>query len=104
MMNWSVAGSIGSATECTRPAALSSLRFAGESCENQRRRDSGHYGENFVVVVEVESVLVGVGLIEITDDIRLCYVRPGRQRSGVGRAMLQALGAQTRNGGLSEIH
>lgn len=59
--------------------------------------------KNFVVVAEVESVLCGVGLVTISGDIHLCYVRPGSQRSGIGRAILHALEAQAMCWGLEEV-
>lgn len=50
-----------------------------------------------------DDVLCGVGLLEAGGDLRLCYVRPGWQRCGIGRALLQDLEAQARRWGLAEI-
>src|ERR1019366_1903594 len=45
-MNWSGAGSIKSGRYCPAPAAASSLRLAGESCDNRRRWLCGHHGSD----------------------------------------------------------
>jgi GNAT superfamily N-acetyltransferase len=59
--------------------------------------------EKLVVVAEVATVLCGVGAIRATGDLDLCYVQPGRQRSGVGRAILDACEAQARRWRLTQI-
>ena len=59
--------------------------------------------ENFLVVAEVDSVLSGVGLVDVRGDVRLCYVSPGRQRLGIGRALLRALEAQAIRWNIAEI-
>ena len=38
----------------------------------------------FMVVAEIESVLCGVGSLRSSGDLELCYVLPGRQRTGIG--------------------
>ena len=59
--------------------------------------------QDFVVVAETESVLCGVGSLRSSGDLELCYVLPGRQRTGIGRVLLEALEAQARRWGLVEI-
>lgn len=59
--------------------------------------------QNCVVVAEIESVLCGVGLIRTSGDLDLCYVQPGWQGAGIGRALLSALEAQARNWNLLQI-
>ena len=59
--------------------------------------------ENFLVVAEVDSVVSGVGLVDVRGDLRLCYVSPGRQRLGIGRAMLCALEAQAIRWNIEEV-
>jgi GNAT superfamily N-acetyltransferase len=56
-----------------------------------------------VLVAEVATVLCGVGAMRTTGDLDLCYVQPGRQRSGVGRALLYACEAQARKWGLKQL-
>jgi GNAT superfamily N-acetyltransferase len=55
------------------------------------------------VVGVVEGEVKGVGLIEKGGDLRLCYVHPDRQRSGLGRAMVDELEKQASRWGLREI-
>jgi len=59
--------------------------------------------ENFLVVAEVDSFLSGVGLIDVRGDLRLLYVSPGRQRLGIGRALLRTLEAQAIRWNIAEI-
>ena len=59
--------------------------------------------EKLVVVAEVATVLCGVGAMRTTGDLDLCYVQPGRQRAGVGRALLHACEAQARGWGLTQL-
>ena len=58
---------------------------------------------NFLAVGDDGAVICGVGLIDQSGRVRLCYVRADRQRLGVGRALLTALEAQASSWGLSEI-
>jgi GNAT superfamily N-acetyltransferase len=58
---------------------------------------------DFVLVAEDESVLCGVGLMQRSGDLRLCYVQPGWQRRGVGSAMLQVLETQAKRWGVDTI-
>jgi len=59
--------------------------------------------DKHVIVAELDSLLCGVGLLNASGDLELCYVRPGRQRAGIGRALLEALEVQARRWGLGEI-
>jgi GNAT superfamily N-acetyltransferase len=59
--------------------------------------------EGLIVVAEDALGLSGVGSITRAGDLNLCYVRPGQQRVGVGRAMIAALEAQALRWGVSEI-
>ena len=59
--------------------------------------------KNHVVVGIFEGELKGVGLIETSGDLRLCYVHPDRQRVGVARLVVAKLEAQARQWGVSEI-
>ncbi len=55
------------------------------------------------IVAEDERGVCGVGLIEDDGEIQLCYVRPGVQGRGHGKAMLGRLEAQARAWGLARI-
>lgn len=58
---------------------------------------------HYCVVAEDEGAVCGVGLIEDDGEIQLCYVRPGAQRRGHGKAMLNRLEAQARTWGLARV-
>jgi GNAT superfamily N-acetyltransferase len=47
--------------------------------------------ENHVVVAELDSAIRGIASVHRSGEIRLCYVQPGRQRLGIGAALLAAL-------------
>src|SRR5437016_617199 len=74
-----------------------------------RNKTPGHFvrwlasPESYVVVAEVGGRICGVGSIRKTGDLDLCYVQPGRQRSGIGRAILDALEAEAAKWGLNEV-
>lgn len=55
------------------------------------------------VVAEDDSGICGVGLIENDGEIQLCYVLPGKQSEGYGRALLESLEAQAKRWGLTRI-
>lgn len=57
---------------------------------------------NFVAVSQAGTAVCGVGLIDRTGNLRLCYVRPEQHRLGVGRAILNALEDQALLWGLTE--
>ena len=46
--------------------------------------------DNFCVVAEANDQIVGVGLLHRSGEIRLCYLAPGTQRKGVGKAIYLA--------------
>jgi GNAT superfamily N-acetyltransferase len=58
---------------------------------------------NYIVVAIVEERLCGVGLVRTTGTLNLCYIRPGFQGRGVGKAILGALEERARQWGLSEL-
>jgi GNAT superfamily N-acetyltransferase len=52
--------------------------------------------DNCLLVAEQAGSIRGVGCLHRSGEIRLCYVQPGFQRSGVGRALLQDLEGRAR--------
>jgi GNAT superfamily N-acetyltransferase len=58
--------------------------------------------DQFCVVAESDR-LVGVGLLHSSGEIRLCYLLPGVQGQGIGKAMLSALEAKARALGLRTL-
>jgi len=56
------------------------------------------------VVAEMEAVLCGVGAIRKNGELDFCYILPGRERLGIGRAILSTLEAQARSWGLGKLH
>jgi GNAT superfamily N-acetyltransferase len=60
-------------------------------------------GDTWLVVAEIDDVICGVGLLHRAGEIRLCYVRPGFQRAGIGRATLAGLEAQAAAWGLTTL-
>jgi GNAT superfamily N-acetyltransferase len=56
--------------------------------------------DNFCVVAEAGSEVVGVGLLHRSGEIRLCYLTPGTQRKGIGKAVYLALEEQAKTWGL----
>jgi GNAT superfamily N-acetyltransferase len=58
---------------------------------------------NCVVVVEIDASIVGVGLLRRSGEIGLCYVEPGRERRGVGRAIVHALEDRARLWGVARL-
>jgi len=57
-----------------------------------------------VIVAEWEGAIRGVGSIHRSGEIRLCYVLPGFQASGVGRALLARLEEHAQLWHLSSVH
>ena len=51
---------------------------------------------NFVAVAELDTIIRGVGMIDTSGDLRLCYVESGFQRQGIGYALLLALEQRAR--------
>jgi len=58
---------------------------------------------NFVAVAELDAVIRGVGMVHASGELRLCYVEPGFQLRGVGRALLVALEQRAQQWGLAEL-
>jgi len=58
---------------------------------------------NFLVVAELDATVRGVGLIRASGQVRLCYVEPGFQHRGIGRALLQSLEARALQWGSAEV-
>jgi GNAT superfamily N-acetyltransferase len=58
---------------------------------------------NFVVVAEQDAAVRGVGLIDTSRNVRLCYVEPGFQRRGIGRALLQSLESHAVRSGFADV-
>jgi GNAT superfamily N-acetyltransferase len=59
--------------------------------------------DNHLAVAELDAQICGIGALHRTGDLNLCYVAPGYQRAGTGRAVLQALEDQARRWGLTTI-
>jgi GNAT superfamily N-acetyltransferase len=60
--------------------------------------------DRYFVVAEIGLEVCGVGMVRRNGDLDLCYVQPGKQRLGIGSAMLQALEAQAKNWGLNKLN
>ncbi len=56
-----------------------------------------------VIVAVIADEIVGVGAVRRTGDLNLCYVAPGHERKGIGRALVHSLEAQARSWQLSEL-
>jgi GNAT superfamily N-acetyltransferase len=59
--------------------------------------------DHVCLIAEESGALVGVGLIHRDGELRLCYVAPGAQRRGVGKAICLALEGEARKAGLREL-
>jgi GNAT superfamily N-acetyltransferase len=60
--------------------------------------------ENFCLVAEVNDQVLGVGLIHRSGEIRLCYLAPGAQRQGVGKAIYLALEEKAKAWGVKRLY
>jgi GNAT superfamily N-acetyltransferase len=56
-----------------------------------------------MIVADSGEGVCGVGMVHRTGELGPCYVLPGRQRQGIGTAMLTALEAQARAWGLAKV-
>jgi GNAT superfamily N-acetyltransferase len=56
-----------------------------------------------LVVARVDGHVRGVGSVHATGVVRLCYVEPGFERSGVGGAVLRALEAAALSRGVRQL-
>jgi len=52
--------------------------------------------DNFCVIAEGDSQVLGVGLLHRSGEVRLCYLAPGAQRQGIGKAIYLALEEQAK--------
>jgi GNAT superfamily N-acetyltransferase len=52
--------------------------------------------DNCLLVAEVAEAICGIGAIRQSGDLDLCYVDPGYQRRGIGRALVLAMESQAR--------
>ena len=59
--------------------------------------------ERHFVVAELNSEVCGVGMVRNSGDLDLCYIQPGKERLGIGAAMLHALEAQAARWRLSKL-
>jgi len=59
--------------------------------------------DSHIIVAEQDAEIRGVGAVHKSGEIRLCYVLPGHQAAGIGRAMLSALEAQAKVWQLSRL-
>jgi GNAT superfamily N-acetyltransferase len=75
-----------------------------------REKTTGHFeqwladSENVIVLAELGSVICGVGLLHSTGNLRLCYVLPGMQGRGVGRALVSHLEEAARLRGIAQLN
>lgn len=60
--------------------------------------------ERSITVAVVGGEIAGTAMIRRDGEICLCYVAPGRQGLGIGRALLDTLEKQARLWGLTRIH
>jgi GNAT superfamily N-acetyltransferase len=56
-----------------------------------------------VIVARIGGRVRGVGAVHTTAGMLMCYVQPGFERQGMGRAMLDALEAQARSWGVERL-
>lgn len=57
----------------------------------------------FIVVAEVDRQLCGIAALHSSGTVQLCYVLPGMQRYGVGRALIGALEAEALRLGVNQL-
>src|SRR5258706_8288059 len=60
--------------------------------------------DNFCIVAETNDQIVGVGLLHRSGEVRLCYLAPGAQGQGLGKAILVALEEKAKEWGLRRLH
>jgi GNAT superfamily N-acetyltransferase len=60
--------------------------------------------DNFCVVAEAAGRLSGVGLLHRGGEIRLCYLSPGAQGQGIGKAIYLALEEKAKAWGLKKLN
>lgn len=57
----------------------------------------------FVLVAEIEGAVAGVGMLDLSGEIELCYLVSEARFQGVGKAMLSALENEARRLGLAAL-
>lgn len=60
--------------------------------------------ENFCVVVESNSRLLGVGVLHRRGEILMLYLAPGAQRQGIGKMIHTALEEKAAQWGMTSLH
>jgi GNAT superfamily N-acetyltransferase len=60
--------------------------------------------ESLYLVALLDDRICGVGAIHHSGEVRLCYVRPGSERKGVGKALLGGLEADSAGRGQTALH
>jgi GNAT superfamily N-acetyltransferase len=60
-------------------------------------------GDSFCAVAEADGRIAGVGLLHRSGEVRLCYLMPGRQGRGIGRAVYLALENRAKDWGLETL-
>ncbi|MGH1346645.1 MAG: GNAT family N-acetyltransferase [Nannocystales bacterium] len=60
--------------------------------------------DRHTIVAERDGTLCGVGMLGTDGGVYICYVRPGYERRGVGRALMNALEAQAKTWRLERLH
>jgi len=60
--------------------------------------------DNFCVVAETNDQIRGVGLLHRSGEVRLCYLAPGAQGQGLGKAILRVLEEKAREWGSRKLH
>jgi len=59
--------------------------------------------ERYFVVAEMDSKICGVGMLRRNGNLDLCYVLPGKERLGIGSALVRALEERARHWRLSVV-
>jgi GNAT superfamily N-acetyltransferase len=59
--------------------------------------------DHFCVVADASDQVMGVGLLHRSGEVRLCYLAPGAQGQGLGRAILGMLEEKAREWGLRKL-
>jgi GNAT superfamily N-acetyltransferase len=59
--------------------------------------------DGWIIVAERDAQLCGVAMIHASHHVRLCYVRPGYERAGIGSALLHALEAYAAEHGANRV-
>ena len=59
---------------------------------------------NYAIVAERDGQLLGLALLTPAGKMALCYVEPGALRSGIGRAIVEAVEEQARAWNIRKLH